>query len=463
MNNNNTKVSSWNIILSLVILLALSLITIIAIIVVNVKAVDEDTRINIESYVSAIIQDKLKNQATLTKDYAYWDATIKNAYLSQDKQWIKNNIGQYLTDTFSVTDVYIIDKNDNPVLALNDGEIDKSNYLTIDQDALKALISKARQSGPVPAPVSGMLMINNAPALVGLSVLTPEYSGPLKSPRPLLIVATRMDHDYLADLAEQYRLNGLSFISGPEDYIVEAKVSLKNPNDVNLGQLVWKPEKPGTMVLEKIRIPLLLLFLIVLVIALAIIKFARRTEDQLRKAYRDLAYNANHDSLTGLANRRLFDELLNQTIQTTKRNNITSAILYIDLDNFKKINDQLGHKIGDKLLVTAAKRIKATLRESDVTARLGGDEFIVLLYNVGTREGIEFAAKKLLNELSQPVDYLADVKVSASIGIAVTPDNGTDSDILISRADSALLESKQQGKNTLNFYSGDEKLKDQNT
>ncbi|MGD8712836.1 MAG: CHASE4 domain-containing protein, partial [Thiohalophilus sp.] len=119
MNNNNTKVSSWNIILSLVILLALSLITIIAIIVVNVKAVDEDTRINIESYVSAIIQDKLKNQATLTKDYAYWDATIKNAYLSQDKQWIKNNIGQYLTDTFSVTDVYIIDKNDNPVLALN--------------------------------------------------------------------------------------------------------------------------------------------------------------------------------------------------------------------------------------------------------------------------------------------------------------------------------------------------------
>ena len=201
------------------------------------------------------------------------------------------------------------------------------------------------------------------------------------------------------------------------------------------------------MVLNKVRIPLLLLFLVVLLITLAIVKFARHSELQLRQAYRDLAYNANHDSLTGLANRRLFDELLNQAIQTAK-------ILYIDLDNFKKINDGHGHKVGDRLLVTAAERINATLRESDVTARLGGDEFIVLLQNVGSREGIEFTAKKLLNELSQPVSYLNDVKVSASIGIAVTPEHGTDSDILISRADSALLISKQQGKNIYNFYAG---------
>ena len=451
---NDSKVSRWNLIISLVILLVLSLVTIIAIITVSVSAVNEDSRSSLERHISAVIQDKLKQQAILAKDYAYWDATIKNAYLSRNQTWIDGNIGQYLTDTFNVTDVYILDSNNNLVLGLKNGELDKSHYQSIDRGALLALVSKARQSGPVPVPVSGILMIDDSPALVGISVLTPEYEKPFKSPRPLLVIATRMNSGYLAGLAVQYRLVNLAFRREAQNEEGVAAIPLKDSNDVRLGQLVWQPEKPGTMVLNKVRIPLLLLFLVVLLITLAIVKFARHSELQLRQAYRDLAYNANHDSLTGLANRRLFDELLNQAIQTAKRTKTSCAILYIDLDNFKKINDGHGHKVGDRLLVTAAERINATLRESDVTARLGGDEFIVLLQNVGSREGIEFTAKKLLNELSQPVSYLNDVKVSASIGIAVTPEHGTDSDILISRADSALLISKQQGKNIYNFYAG---------
>lgn len=447
------KLSSWGITLSLILLLVATLIIVFGIVHYSIEKVNEEARITNENHVKAVIKDRLNQKKNLAKDYAFWDDTIKNAYLSQNPKWIKENVGEYLTDTFKVTDLFIINGHDEAVLSLKDGQANNLNFSTINKDALTALAVSARQSGTIPVPVSGMIMINGAPAIVGMSVLAPEDGTSLPSPRPLLLVARRLDPSYLQELADQYRLRGLQFIQTDKKDSAKGFIKLTNPLSNNLGLLTWYPDKPGDLVLAKIQTPILLLLVIIIIVIAFIINASRNITRNLENAYKDLAFNANHDVLTGLANRRLFNELLIQAIHTAKRDNIVCAILYIDLDDFKKVNDVFGHKAGDHLLVATAERIKSSVRESDAIARIGGDEFIVLLHGINDNDDIKATAQKIMESLKQPILVNENtVQVSASIGIAVIPNDGADSDVLMSRADLALYGCKNQGRNAFQFY-----------
>ena len=450
-----SKPSNKKIVLSLITLLITTVVSIIGIIFYSVNKANEIAHISKQNYVEATIQEKLKHHEALTKDYAYWEDTIKYAYLSQDMTWIKNNIGEYLTDTFKITDLFIINSQNNPVLALKDGQVEKSNFLSINNEALTSLVEKARQSySKPPVPVSGILMINNMPALVAVSILTSEYRKPFPSPRPLLVMAIRLDPNYLQVMSKQYRLKDLSFINSNQDNSTVSSVTIKNSLKQTLGKLSWQPERPGNLVLTEIQLPLLILIVIITIISMMIIKISRATTHELEKAYDALTFNAYHDALTGLSNRNFFSELLEKIISIVKRENITCAMLYIDLDNFKDINDDFGHNAGDLLLVTIAERIKASIRESDYAARIGGDEFIIILYHVSSHEDIRTATQKILTNITQPVNFLGDeVQIGASIGVTIIPDDGTESGMLMSKADIALYECKEQGKNMFRFYS----------
>lgn len=199
------------------------------------------------------------------------------------------------------------------------------------------------------------------------------------------------------------------------------------------------------------------MFLLIVVIAFItsyIIYASRATALRLEKVYEDLAYNANHDALTGLINRRLFEELFMQIIHSVKRNNICCALLYIDLDDFKYVNDTFGHKTGDQLLIKVAERIKKSIRESDNIARMGGDEFAVILQCQSNFIDIEAAVYKIIMNISRPVVILSDeVQVGASIGIVMIPDDGIDPDLLMTKADLALYSCKDRERNTFRFYS----------
>jgi len=442
------------IILSLIILLVTIILSFFGVVFYSVEKANQESRTTIEGYTNAVIEDKLAQQKTLTKDYAYWEDTIQNAFISQDLEWIKENIGEYLTDTFKVSDLFIINSQNEAVLLLKDGVVDHFNYTTINRDALTVLFAEARQSGTVPEPVSGIVMINGTPALVGVAVLAPEDGTSLPSPRPLLVLAKRLETEYLQDLSKQYRLRDLHFKPVGQDSVDKCTVKIMNPMGKNLGRLVWQPENPGNLVLSKLQLPIIILIAITALIATFIIKSSRTTALRLEKAYQDLEYNAYHDALTGLANRRLFNELLLQAINTAKRDNISCALLYIDLDDFKKINDEFGHKAGDHVLVTVAERIKSSLRESDATARIGGDEFIVLLHNSSERTDIQTTAEKILARIIQPVTILNnELQISASIGITIMPDEGVDPDVLMTNADLALYNCKKRGRNTFQFFS----------
>jgi len=167
-------------------------------------------------------------------------------------------------------------------------------------------------------------------------------------------------------------------------------------------------------------------------------------------------YLAHHDVLTDLPNRILFLERLGHALTGIDRRDQLCAILFLDLDRFKNINDTLGHDIGDKLLQAVGERLKDSVREGDTVARLGGDEFTVLLENIQSADAVAPVARKVLIALSTPFqidDH--ELYSSASIGISMYPDDGSDPKTLLKNADTAMYRAKDQGRNTYQYYSAE--------
>lgn len=174
----------------------------------------------------------------------------------------------------------------------------------------------------------------------------------------------------------------------------------------------------------------------------------------LRKVQEEkILHQAHYDSLTGLPNRFLALDRLSQVIRTAQREGHLSAVLFLDLDDFKKVNDTLGHEVGDQVIEEAAHRVKEAIRENDTVGRLGGDEFIVLLAHLHERRDAQRVAEKILAAF-RTVFKLGDreILLTASIGIAIYPDDGDSSKILLRNADTAMYHSKSLGRNEFNFY-----------
>ncbi|HCI52127.1 MAG TPA: sensor domain-containing diguanylate cyclase [Gallionella sp.] len=175
-----------------------------------------------------------------------------------------------------------------------------------------------------------------------------------------------------------------------------------------------------------------------------------------KKEEERINYLANYDMLTGLPNRYLLSDRIEQAFSSAQRNNFKVAVLFIDLDYFKNINDSLGHDIGDALLKLVAARLKTCLRRSDTIARLGGDEFLALLSELDSSEEVIFVAEKMIESLTEKFtlgEY--QLSITPSIGICIYPDDGETSVELLRNADLAMYQAKDDGRNNFKFYSPD--------
>ncbi len=172
-----------------------------------------------------------------------------------------------------------------------------------------------------------------------------------------------------------------------------------------------------------------------------------------RIAEKRIEYLAFHDGLTGLPNRSLLEDRLSQAIATSRRHGKTFAVLFVDLDGFKGINDRLGHEPGDELLKEMAHRLLGVVREGDTVARLGGDEFVLLLLELGSREDVATAVGRVLDAVRVPTP-VGDVPVSitASVGVSLYPADGTDGDALLRYADVAMYHAKERGRDGYQFF-----------
>jgi diguanylate cyclase (GGDEF)-like protein/PAS domain S-box-containing protein len=175
-----------------------------------------------------------------------------------------------------------------------------------------------------------------------------------------------------------------------------------------------------------------------------------------QRAEADLQRFARYDSLTGLPNRSFFLDTLDRTLSRAGRQRARVALIFLDLDGFKAVNDGLGHAAGDVVLQTMAERLRAGTRSSDLVARIGGDEFTVLVQNLARADDAALVARGLLERLARPcVLEEQEVTLSASAGISVYPEDGTDADSLLRHSDLAMYRAKQEGKNTYRFFTAE--------
>ena len=167
----------------------------------------------------------------------------------------------------------------------------------------------------------------------------------------------------------------------------------------------------------------------------------------------ELSHLAQHDFLTDLPNRVLLNDRITQAISFAARYSKQLAVMFVDLDGFKRINDSLGHTVGDKLLQSVASRLVACVRRSDTVSRLGGDEFVVLLYQVEHAEDAAFISKKILSSLAEPFSIeQKHLDISASIGVSTYPGDGQDAETLLHKADTAMYAAKKLGRNNCQFF-----------
>ena len=191
-------------------------------------------------------------------------------------------------------------------------------------------------------------------------------------------------------------------------------------------------------------------------------RHGERLESLVELRTKQLHHRANYDALTQLPNRYLLMEKLHQAIESARRTNRYMALLLIDLDRFKIINDSLGHHVGDELLQTLAKRLSRIGRLDDCVGRLGGDEFVILLGNITSPEDAEFVANKVMAEFAEPLQLQNHrLHMSASIGISVFPDDAEDAVGLLRRADISMYRSKAKGQGTYSFYNSAQDNTDQ--
>ena len=186
-------------------------------------------------------------------------------------------------------------------------------------------------------------------------------------------------------------------------------------------------------------------------------KLLAQHADESQAAREKAEYSAQYDGLTSLPNRNLFHDRLQQALSGAARSQSQVALLFVDLDKFKGINDALGHNVGDQVLQEAASRLRGCVREQDTVARLGGDEFVVILPNLKDLEGAGIVARKILRLLDAPSDHTGSplLHVSASVGISIYPADATTSDGLIKCADAAMYHAKEAGRNRYQFFTAE--------
>jgi diguanylate cyclase len=181
---------------------------------------------------------------------------------------------------------------------------------------------------------------------------------------------------------------------------------------------------------------------------------AQTTTEAAQRATAIMSLKAERDALTGLPNRALLADRLAHSIELAQRHDKKVAVMFVDLDNFKAINDSLGHAVGDGLLQSVAKRLQTCVRASDTVSRQGGDEFVVLLTEVAVMQHATTVADKLIRKMGEP--HLVGrhlVRVTLSIGISLYPDDGRDGESILTHADAAMYVAKKSGRNTYRQFS----------
>ncbi len=410
-----------------------------------------------------------------------WDDAVKNLALQFDPGWAHDNIGESLGGGERLDAAIVLNAQDAPIYGWGansiiaesrpgaiwaGGDLDRTASAPFVQAAAHAvarvreterargsLADRRSSNGRMANPIyfGEVREVRGKPYVLTASLVQPDFGRVLPGARSAIVVTAReIDQAMLDEFASRYVLGGFSLRQTATPRM--AHISLDDADGRSLGVLQWRPTNPGAEILDAM-LPALLAMSLALGVAIAVMwrRAVRATRGLLASEAR-AKHMAGHDTLTGLANRALFLDHLELALQDSRRSGRMVAVLCIDLDRFKQVNDTFGHQCGDELICEAARRLASTCRAGETVARLGGDEFAVVMPDASPASAAHLA-DRIQGVASGSVDISAGrVFLGCSIGITVLRDVETDSAEVLRQADLALYQAKDRGRGCNCFF-----------
>ena len=412
----------------------------------------------LEETVDALVREQ--------ESVTVWDDAVTYAK-AHDELWMRENVGEWMYSYYGHDRAFVLDEHDRPVYAMEDGKtVLPSRYALAEPTvlpaieklrALMATLTNSDEADPPKRVAEDLVSLAGKPAILSIMPIVPSSDRVAQEPgAEYLHVAVKfIDDRVVGKIARQYMLADAHVLPLLATH-GNASVPLVDARGDILGYIEWTPDRPGLTLIRKTGPALLGGTVLVAGVLWFLLRRLRRASNELQSSEDHAQFLAFHDRLTGLPNRALFEDRLKRAIVGAQRNRGRTALLYIDLDRFKTINDTLGHPAGDELVRQTARRLEARVREIDTVARLGGDEFAIVLVDIRNLGAAEDLSAKLLEDLARPFLLMGDqVFIGASIGIAVSPDSGLDPDDLLRKADIALYEAKKNGRGRYQMFAGD--------
>lgn len=411
----------------------------------NTEARHQQQRM-IEASFSQSLNEHLRQLHSLSR----WEPFEQHLAEGNSSRWLDENIGLWLYEMFGHQLILVLDQQNQIVRVWREGQ-------PVSAPADDPLIGEVLQSPLVNDSArqdnADYARITNRAAALAVGNIQRDDNA---LPRFRLVSLKFLDDGYLAGLAERNQLQGLHFSDGTPQPGTGARYLLIAQAGEAVGYLNWIPSRPGAQMLRTIGPSTGLAVLAISLLCLYMVRRLWNSSVNLSQSMLRLGASeaqaqhlAFHDVLTGLPNRALVEDRLTQALALATRHDQRVALLLIDLDRFKTINDTHGHHAGDELIIAVAQRLSNIVRASDTVGRIGGDEFIVVMPDVDNIGQVQSLAQRIIDELSEPFTLFgSDVWSGASIGLALAPKDGVDRLELMRKADIALYEAKSGGRGT---------------
>jgi len=420
------------------------------------------------SLVTHYMQNEFENMALGQDAVGITDDAYANVYERFDRGWIDSTLGKGLYNDYSYEQVYVIDGHDSPVYAMRNGDEIKRTVYAEDAAVLAPMIAKLRGmldlgaldnyvsgSSDTPPSVGDFAMISGTTAQVSIIPIS-AWSEGVQSPETpiyLYIAVDFLEASYSDFLGGQYLLEAPAFRTEATTNPDLNALPILNTAGRILTFFEWQPDRPGRRMLAEM-VPALVGTLVAAGLLILFLLWRLWRYSAALEAGRARAQHlAVHDALTGLPNRALFETTLDRLVAARSTAGQPFAIMMLDLDRFKQVNDTLGHPAGDELIRTVALRLKGTLSSTGLVARLGGDEFAILEAGMASEIEATALAGRIIEVIGKPFDLSGnEASVGVSIGMMLAPPQPIGGADLLRKADIALYEAKAGGRNRPALY-----------
>lgn len=392
-----------------------------------------------------------------------------------NETWLRNNMMTWLSQNHGFTRSVLVGSDfESASIFANDADTGwmspqlfdelepaiakvRARYINSFHQTPSGLYSFMPQGGETHLSIAetGMVSLHSEPYLFTAAAIVPRIQSVFATRKPpaVLVSLIPLRGQKLNNISSMSRLEG--FVLAPEQVERDGvgAFQLKSPRGNDIGVIAWQASQPGTQMLQRINPFLAVAALIIAAVVIAVTIFTRQMTRRLARSEANAVHSAQHDALSGLPNRSSFQTLLTETLEESARKESSTAVIYMDLDHFKDINDTLGHSAGDKVIVAVANRLKQVLPENGIVARISGDEFAMVISDCENDEWLEYILDQVQDEISRPVKIgRRELHASLSMGAAIAPKDGKNPDELLRKADIALYDAKANGRNRRSFF-----------